>query len=119
MRNLFLLFISFLLCKASFAQDLKIQNNQLVLDNPILFTAGKADIKKESFATLTKVKEFLTKKDYVSTLRIEGNVSNPAAGNNQLLSEQRALAVAKWLEKNGIDCKRLIAVGFGNTKPVA
>jgi len=29
------------------------------------------------------------------------------------------LPVCKWLVEKGIDCKRLIAVGFGSTKPIA
>ena len=38
---------------------------------------------------------------------------------NQMLSEKRALTVCKKLIAMGVDCKRLIAVGFGDTKPVA
>ena len=29
------------------------------------------------------------------------------------------MTVARWLVGKGIDCKRLIPVGFGETKPVA
>ena len=36
-----------------------------------------------------------------------------------MLSEKRALAVCATLVKLGVDCKRLIAVGFGSSKPVA
>ena len=118
MRKIFLLSAATVFFIAAFAQDIKIENNQLVLDEPILFAAGKAEIKEESIATLTRVKEFLTKKDYISTLRIEGHVNALGSANNQTLSEQRALAVAKWLTNNGVDCKRLLPVGFGNTKPI-
>ncbi len=33
------------------------------------------------------------------------------------LSKQRALAVTAWLVAKGVDCKRLIARGFGETTP--
>jgi OOP family OmpA-OmpF porin len=50
-------------------------------------------------------------------VRIEGHVAD--GDSKQILSEQRALAIANWLIKNGVDCKRLLAVGFGDTKPIA
>jgi OOP family OmpA-OmpF porin len=28
------------------------------------------------------------------------------------------MAICRWLVSNGIDCKRLIAVGFGSMKPI-
>ena len=41
------------------------------------------------------------------------------ASASQLLTEKRALAVCNKLIELGVDCKRLIPVGFGDTKPVA
>ena len=35
------------------------------------------------------------------------------------MTEKRATAVAQWLVKHGIDCNRLLPVGFGSTKPIA
>jgi len=35
------------------------------------------------------------------------------------LTEKRATAVGRWLVAHGIDCKRLLAVGFGSNKPIA
>lgn len=52
-------------------------------------------------------------RDAITTLRVENH------GDAQALTEARALAVAKALAKRGIDCHRLIAVGFGTTKPVS
>jgi OOP family OmpA-OmpF porin len=37
----------------------------------------------------------------------------------QKLSEKRAAAVCQRLVQMGIDCQRLLPVGFGSTKPVA
>ena len=67
-----------------------------------------------------QVKDFLIQKDYITTLRVEGHSDNSGAeATNQALTEKRAFAICKWLIENGIDCKRLIAVGFGSTKPIA
>jgi OOP family OmpA-OmpF porin len=106
--------------QATIAQSFKIENNQLVVPDPIVFETGTAKIKPESESALNHVKTYLETKTFISLLRIEGHTDNQ--GNkekNQKLSEQRALAIAKWLINKGIDCKRLVAVGFGDTKPIA
>jgi OOP family OmpA-OmpF porin len=73
-----------------------------------------------SAEAITYVAEYLADKSYVSTLRVEVHAdSTGAAAVNQTLTEQRALAVARALVAKGVDCKRLIAVGFGSSKPVA
>jgi len=38
---------------------------------------------------------------------------------NQWLSEERAKAVRNYLIANGIEAKRLTAVGFGDSRPLA
>jgi OOP family OmpA-OmpF porin len=53
-------------------------------------------------------------------MRIEVHTDNMGgAESNQLLSEKRALEVAKALVAKGVDCKRVLPVGFGETKPKA
>ena len=109
-----------LLANYSYAQQPKMENGKLVLDNPVTFKTGSAELTDDGKEALKPVKEFLSQKDYISTLRVEGHSDNANAESvNQKLSEQRALAICKWLVENGIDCKRLIAVGFGSTKPIA
>ena len=103
-----------------YAQLPKMENGKLVLDNPVTFKTGSAELTDDGKEALKPVKEFLAQKDYITTLRVEGHTDNSAAEEtNQKLTDQRALAVCKWLVENGIDCKRLIAVGFGSTKPLA
>ena len=98
----------------------KIENNKLVLEKQVTFKTGTAELTDEGKEALAAVKDFLKQKEYISTMRVEGHTSNDGEETkNQTLSEQRALAVCKWLAANEIDCKRLLAVGFGSTKPVA
>ena len=102
------------------AQLPKIENGKLVLDKQVAFITGSDELTDEGKEALLQVKEFMIQKDYISTLRVEGHSDNTNAESiNQNLTEKRALSVCKWLVANGIDCKRLIAVGFGSTKPVA
>lgn len=102
------------------AQDYKIENNEVKIEKQVLFEAGTANLKPESTAALQIIKKYLEDKSYISLLRVECHTDN--SGNNddnQTLSEKRALAICAALVKMGVDCKRLIAVGFGSTKPVA
>jgi OmpA-OmpF porin, OOP family len=118
MRPLFCFLLLFIaIC--SDAQLPRIENNQLVLDNPVTFKTGTNELTDEGKASLKQVKDFLVAKDYITLLRVEGHSDN--AGNeteNQKRTAQRALAVCRWLITNGIDCKRVIPVGFGSNKPV-
>lgn len=96
------------------------KEGRLSLPGPVVFETGSDTLKPESDAVLEHVQKYLEQKPEITKLRIEGhtdNVGKPA--DNQTLSEKRAMAVARWLVAKGIDCKRLVAVGFGQDKPVA
>lgn len=95
----------------------QISSNALVLPAPIAFKPGTAELASGSELALQHIKAYLEAKSYISLLRIEGHVAE--GGSNQLLSTSRAKAVVAWLVAHGVDCQRLLPVGFGNTKPVA
>lgn len=102
------------------AQSWNIVNNELILPSPITFKTGKTVIAEESNEALQYIKKYLEEKSYISLLRIECHTDNTgSASSNQSLSVERALAVCRALVSLGVDCKRLIAVGFGGTKPIA
>jgi len=102
--------------KLNFEQE----NGHLKLPGPVVFESGKAILKPESDTVLDVVKQYLEAKPEITLLRIEGHTDNVGIpAENQTLSELRSLAVAKWLVAKGIDCKRLLPVGFGQDKPVA
>lgn len=113
-------FTGLLVCiiTCSDAQLPRIESNELILEKAVSFKTGTSELTDEGKAALVPVKDFLVAKEYVTLLRIEGhtdNTNNEAV--SQKLTEQRAVAVCNWLAANSIDCKRLIAVGFGSTKP--
>jgi OOP family OmpA-OmpF porin len=111
------LFFLFSFCSLVAAtQEYKLEGNEVKIDKSILFETGSATLKPESMAAFAIIKKYLDDKLYISLLRVECHTDNNAG---QSLSEKRALAVCKELVKMGVDCKRLIAVGFGNSKPVA
>lgn len=119
-------FFTILLASFAFslqAQDYKLEGNEVKITKPILFETGSDNLKQESYAALEIIKKYLEDKPYISTLRVECH--NQKAGSVyadsllQVLSEKRALTVCRALVKMGVDCKRLVAVGFGSTKPIA
>ena len=100
--------------------EFKQENGHLAIPGPVLFETGKAVLKPESDAVLDVVKQYLEAKPDITLLRIEGHTDNVGiAADNMKLSQDRSMAVAHWLVGKGIACKRLIAVGFGDTKPIA
>lgn len=93
-------------------------NASIVLKN-IFFDTNKADLKPESETELEKLAQLLTENP---ALKIEigghtDNVGKPA--DNLALSNNRAKAVVNYLVSKNIAPQRLIAKGYGESKPVA
>jgi outer membrane protein OmpA-like peptidoglycan-associated protein len=83
------------------------------------FPSGKADLPEASLALLSKVKN-VAKDLGPSEVIVEGHTDSTGnAALNQELSQERAQAVAKYLESNGLDSDRVDAVGYGYKKPIA
>jgi OOP family OmpA-OmpF porin len=99
-----------------------VKGDSVSIPGNIVFDTGKATLKQGagSEVVLDQLKLFLDQNKQVTKLRIEGhtdNVGNDA--DNQTLSGQRALTIKKYLVDKGIARERLIAAGFGETKPIA
>ena len=97
------------------------QGDQIILNMPgnVTFETGKASINPGFNTTLVAVADVI--KEYKDTnVEISGHTDN--RGNqqaNQILSEQRAQAVASSFRRSGVADKRLKAVGYGPNQPVA
>lgn len=116
-------FLTILIASFTFtlqAQEYKLEGNEVKITKTVLFETGSARLKPESMAALEIIRQYLTDKSYISQLRVECHTDNSGDANiNQALTEKRAMVVCRKLMQMGVDCKRLIAVGFGGTKPVA
>lgn len=84
-----------------------------------LFETGKAQLKGEAFANLTKLANYL--KAYPNrTLTIEGHTDNVGTlESNLTLSQQRAESVYAYLVEKGVNHNRIGAYGKGESAPVA
>lgn len=96
-----------------------IEINAAVVLNNVFFDVNKFELKPESQVELDKIIQLLRDNP---TVRIEigghtDNAGKPA--DNLTLSNNRAKAVVSYLVSNGIAANRLVAKGYGETKPAA
>jgi outer membrane protein OmpA-like peptidoglycan-associated protein len=87
--------------------------------NNILFETGKATLKPESMEEIKKVADYM-KKNPTARFEVQGHTDNQGSDKvNDPLSQQRAEAVVKALEGEGVDPFNLRPVGKGSHDPVA
>jgi outer membrane protein OmpA-like peptidoglycan-associated protein len=85
----------------------------------ILFATNEAELKGEARVVIAKLAGILLIMDELN-LRVEGHTdSTGSAEYNQGLSERRAASVRDFLAAQGIGMNRMVAVGYGLTRPVA
>ncbi|MFO0758501.1 MAG: OmpA family protein [Byssovorax sp.] len=98
----------------------KTERGALKLPGAVVFETGSDKLSPVSDEVLEVVHDYLDAKPEVTLLRIEGHTdSGGNSAANQVLSEKRAMSVARWLTAQGVQCVRLLPVGFGETKPIA
>jgi outer membrane protein OmpA-like peptidoglycan-associated protein len=85
----------------------------------IYFDFDKATFETESYVELNKL-EAMMRTNSNMTIELAGHTD--AIGTkayNMYLSQKRAEAVKDYLTKKGIDTRRIKAVGYGKSKPLA
>jgi len=85
----------------------------------VLFAFDKSIIQESSYEELGQLVALLNEEPK-KRVELSGHTDDwgPAA-YNQYLSEKRAKAVANYLSKKGIDKKRMVVKGYGETQPIA
>jgi outer membrane protein OmpA-like peptidoglycan-associated protein len=100
----------------------KEEKSQIFIEGKIVFETDSDVIRKfgDSEKVLKTLLAFINEHPEVTRVRIEGHTDDAGSEeHNQDLSAKRALAVCNWLVDNGVNHLRLIAVGFGESKPIA
>ncbi|HEX9780099.1 MAG TPA: OmpA family protein [bacterium] len=93
------------------------------LIDQVLFDSGKAELRGTARSVLDRVAHVL-KEVPDQPVAVEGHTDNVPImhsgwASNQALSEARAKAVTEHLAGRGLDASRLIARGYGDSKPIA
>lgn len=99
------------------------QEMTITLDNAILFSLGRSQLKESAKSTLDEITGPLSEYGNYRIL-VEGHTDNVPVNSekfssNWALSAQRAVHVTEYLDKNtSIDGERLVAAGLGKHQPV-
>jgi outer membrane protein OmpA-like peptidoglycan-associated protein len=97
----------------------QVQRNGSVAIYGIHFDTASAKLRPDSIASLESVLQ-LVKSEARSRWIIAGHTDNQGgAAYNLALSQARAKSVVAWLTQHGVTGNRLVAQGFGLTRPVA
>ena len=87
--------------------------------NNVYFEFAKSNLKPESFPALDELVELL-KLENTMEIEISGHTDNIGSDEfNMKLSQGRAEAVRQYLIRKGISARRVKAVGYGTTQPIA
>lgn len=108
------------------AVEVEAQNTQLFLQtlsridlSTVAFQAGSNSIASDSAEALDQVAQLL-QGNADKRIRIEGQTDDTGpASVNLRLSQERAQAVARYLESRNVSADQLIAKGYGSTQPIA
>jgi OOP family OmpA-OmpF porin len=98
-----------------------VKGDSVQIPGQIEFDTGSANFKAGggSDAVVDQLKSFLDQNPKITKLRIEGHTDNVGTPeSNVTLSGQRALTVKNAAIAKGVKKERLLAVGFGQTKPI-
>ncbi len=95
--------------------------NTIILNMPsnVTFATNQDALNANFYPVLDSVSIVLNK--YPQTLLdVDGHTDNTGSPEyNQSLSERRAVSVARYLNSRQVDARRLLVVGFGETRPIA
>lgn len=88
----------------------------------VLFASGSIDLRNESKNTLNQIASVLQREYPNQTIRVEGHtdtdpIRKSSWKDNLELSLERAAAVHRQLQTQGIDPERMYAAGFGQWRP--
>ena len=107
------------LSAAAAAVEKAIAETGKFVTNNILFETGKATLKPESMEEIQRVAEYM-KANPTARFEVQGHTDSQGSDKiNDPLSQQRAEAVVKALEDQGVDPFNLRPVGKGSHEPVA
>jgi len=94
-------------------------NITLNMPGNVTFATNSSDLSPGFFDVLTSVSKVLDEFDK-TVVEVAGHTDSTGSDQyNQALSERRAASVAQYLRNQGVDDRRLLTIGLGETMPVA
>ncbi len=96
-----------------------VTRRKLRIRKKVHFATGKAELTEDGRQLLDQVAAVLNEHPEIALVRIEGHTDNRGSKSfNMRLSQNRADSVRDYLISQGVDADRLIAKGYGPTRPL-
>ena len=97
-----------------------VKKTEIALRRQVSFATGSDEILPNSEPLLLEIADALHRNPEIARVEIQGHTDNRGDQNlNMRLSQQRAESVRGWLTQHGVDPARLVAKGYGSTRPIA
>ena len=107
-------------CQEPVKVETRIVSNKIVLWGKIFYDTNKDTIKPISFPILDDVVDVIQSNPDIKLVEVQGHTDARASDAYNLdLSQRRAQSAVRYLIEKGVDASRLIAVGYGETQPIA
>jgi OmpA-OmpF porin, OOP family len=93
---------------------------EITIKQQVQFELNSAVILSQSNLLLEEIADVIVRTPRIKRIEVQGHTDNSgAADRNRLLSDERANAVRNWLIAHGVTPDRLLAKGYGDSKPIA
>jgi outer membrane protein OmpA-like peptidoglycan-associated protein len=101
------------------AANVQVTDKEITIKQQIQFALDQDVILPESTPLLLEIADVLIKTPRVKRVEVQGHTDNTGTPeHNQDLSDRRAASVRNWLVQHGVSPDRLIAKGYGQSKPL-
>ena len=101
-------------------RNVRVVGKQNRVNRKIHFELNSATLKGDSFQLLAQLAAVITQNPNLRKIEVQGHTDNTGTrDSNQKLSNDRANAVRRWLVENGVASDRLVAKGYGQSRPLA
>jgi len=98
---------------------IRIEKQQIVILEKVMFETAKSVIRSVSFDLLNEVAGTIITNPDLGRVEVAGHTDSKGSdAYNERLSQQRADAVKQYLIEQGVGADVLLAVGYGETKPL-
>lgn len=107
-------------CPDDPSERVTVTKDRIVITEQVQFETGSSTIRKQSYDLLDDVAQVLKANPQIELIRVEGHTDDRGGeAMNQRLSQARATSVRDYLIDQDIDADRLVAVGYGESQPIA